>query len=1245
MQSNHFSIRFCVTTVLVAVCILFSTQVVSAQCALSCGNLVQVSIDQAGQATINPQTVLLSASAGCTSFAVELYTPSNQIVPNTVTCAQVGQTLTTKVIETTSGNYCWGSVKIEDKLKPTLTVADATVWCTQLFTPTQTGYPTATDNCTVFTAANLPYTDQFIDLPCNTSVGGVPMTAKVLRTWTATDASGNSTATTQTIYLKRATVANVVFPLNRDGFDAPALDCKDDPNNLVLTGVPTVGGMPVVNGAFCDLVANHTDQIVAICAPAGIRILREWRVIDYCTNQFQLAIQIINVEDKKAPVIAPIANITVGTSSTACSGTVNLPVATATDDCGTVSIVPTWSFGTGYTPYQNVPTGSYTVTYKATDNCGNFSTKTMTVTVKDDDVPIAVCSGDVQISLNLVGIATVNVATFDDGSTDNCGVAFLKVSRDSTTWLDNVDLTCGDINGITKIFLRVTDNAGLSNVCTTNVEVLDKVKPVITCPAAKTILCTDDHNDLTVTGKATAVDNCTTNPVITFSQTVNLSNCGTGTIARKFQAIDAKGNASVCIQTITKIDTTPVKVTFPIDKTLYGCQVNTSPSVTGEPKVTGNECEPIGMTYTDKTFTVANNGTCYKIIRTWDVIDWCTYTVGNPSNAGHFIHAQVLYVTDTIAPVLNIPANATVGIVGSNCDGIAVLADATATDCSGNVTITNDSPFATAKKANASGTYPQGIYNITYTATDACGNTTTKVQILTVKDTKKPTPVCLQGIAAPLMQDGTLSITPDLIENGGGFDNCTAYKDLTFAITPNKFTCKDLGSVQLTMTVTDKAGNSDYCLTYIDIQDNANKVCNTATSASVAGLFMTDNGEVLKNVIIDIKENLTTAAAGSNIAFAKIDTSDVSGAYQFDGLERAKNYTITPHNNDKPSNGVSTLDLVILRKHILNITPITSPYKLIAADVNKSGTVTMNDIVQMRQIILNITPQYLNNNSWRFIDAKHKFGPTPLTETFSETIKVDNLQENRLTDNFMAIKIGDLNNSVNLQLVEPRNEGITLNTDDQTFKAGDEITVPITATNFKDLLGYQFALSFDPQVLEYKNIAPQALKINEGNVGKSQLDNGILLTNWDSEKPQTVSDQEQLFTLKFKAKQSGSLKQMLQLNTKALMAECYNEDLERQNVSFVFNVREHEKPTYTISQNNPNPFKDDTQITFTFPQAADGTFTITDLNGRVVYTKSEHWDAGEQHITVNKSDIGTSGIYFYRIQTSDVSLVKKMIVE
>ena len=1233
MRTFNSFIQLCFTVAFVASC-MFSPNTANAQCALSCGNLVQVSLDQQGQALINPQTVLLSASAGCTNFTVQLFNAQNAVVPNTVTCSQVGQTLTTKVIEATSGNYCWGSVKIEDKLKPTLTIADATVWCTQPYTPTQTGYPIATDNCTVFTAANLPFQDQYIDLPCSTVVSGVSVTGKVLRTWSATDASGNSCTTVQTIYLKRATVADVTFPANRDGQPVPALDCKEDPYNLALTGRPTVGGMPIVNGAFCDLVANYTDQVIQLCAPAGIRVLREWRVIDYCTNQFQLAIQVINVEDKKAPVFSPIINITVGTASSACKATVNLPQATATDDCGTVSIVPSWSFGTGFGPFQNVPTGSYTVTYKATDNCGNFSTTTMTVTVKDDDNPIAVCSGDTQISLNQTGLVSVSSVTFDDGSTDNCGIVLTKVSRDSLTWTDKVDFTCADINGITKVFLRVTDGVGLHNVCTTNVEVLDKVKPIITCPSAKSILCTDDHNDLTVTGNATAIDNCTTNPVITYSQTVNISNCGTGTILRKFQAIDAKGNASVCTQTITKIDTTPVKVVFPIDKTLYGCQVNSSPAVTGEPTVTGNECEPIGITFTDKTYNVGAGGTCYKIIRTWDVINWCAYNAAQPNGAGRFTQAQVLYVTDTIAPVLTIPADVTVGILGNNCDGTLTSTDATATDCSGAVTITNDSPFATAKKNNASGVYPQGTYNVTYSATDACGNVTKKTQHIVVKDTKKPTPICLQGIAAPLMQDGTLTITPGLVENGGSFDNCTAYKDLVFSIAPSTFTCKNLGANEIKLSVTDKAGNTDYCLTFIDIQDNANKVCTSATTASIAGAIVTEDGQVLKNAIIKLTSGTTTM----------IDTADVNGLYKFSNLVRGQDYKAKPTLNDKPNNGVSTLDLVIMRKHILNVTPLTSPYKMIAADVNKSGTITTNDIVQMRQMILNITPNYANNSSWRFVDAKYKFGANPLAEAFSESIDANNLLEDRPTDNFIAIKIGDLNNSANLQNIEPRNEGVVLNIDNQRFKAGENVNIPVYATRFDALLGYQFALRFDPQTLDYRNTEAKELAITEGNVGTLQLTDGLLLTNWDAVQPKTISEKLPLFELKFKAKKDGTLKDMLRLDTPTLMSECYNEDLERQSLSLNINSSEHEIPTYTHIQNNPNPFREQTHVTFSLPQESDFIFTVTDLGGRVVKQLQNHYMSGVYDITLDRASLGASGIYCYKIETANGVYVNKMML-
>ena len=52
-------------------------------------------------------------------------------------------------------------------------------------------------------------------------------------------------------------------------------------------------------------------------------------------------------------------------------------------------------------------------------------------------------------------------------------------------------------------------------------------------------------------------------------------------------------------------------------------------------------------------------------------------------------------------------------------------------------------------------------------------------------------------------------------------------------------------------------------------------------------------------------------------------------------------------------------DLVLISKHILgNEAQFDSPYKYIAADINKSGSITAFDMVQLRQLILNITTEY-----------------------------------------------------------------------------------------------------------------------------------------------------------------------------------------------------------------------------------------------------------------------------------------------
>jgi hypothetical protein len=106
--------------------------------------------------------------------------------------------------------------------------------------------------------------------------------------------------------------------------------------------------------------------------------------------------------------------------------------------------------------------------------------------------------------------------------------------------------------------------------------------------------------------------------------------------------------------------------------------------------------------------------------------------------------------------------------------------------------------------------------------------------------------------------------------------------------------------------------------------------------------------------------------------------------------------------------------MVLIQKHILNVNKLLSPYKIIAADLNNSGTVTTSDLVEMRKLILNIQSTFSNNESWRFIDADFEFPnpENPFETSFPEYKSFNNLPNSQIV-NFVGIKIGDVNNSVN----------------------------------------------------------------------------------------------------------------------------------------------------------------------------------------------------------------------------------------
>ncbi|MCB0688324.1 MAG: T9SS type A sorting domain-containing protein, partial [Saprospiraceae bacterium] len=83
----------------------------------------------------------------------------------------------------------------------------------------------------------------------------------------------------------------------------------------------------------------------------------------------------------------------------------------------------------------------------------------------------------------------------------------------------------------------------------------------------------------------------------------------------------------------------------------------------------------------------------------------------------------------------------------------------------------------------------------------------------------------------------------------------------------------------------------------------------------------------------------------------------------------------------------------------------------------------------------------------------------------------------------------------------------------------------------------------------------------------------------------------------------------------------------------------------TLQQNYPNPFKDETVVTFNLPRPMKAILTIYDINGRIIKEFENNYSKGEQQITLSKAQLTNSSIMFYRLQTDDgYSEIKRMIL-
>ena len=563
---------------------------------------------------------------------------------------------------------------------------------------------------------------------------------------------------------------------------------------------------------------------------------------------------------------------------------------------------------------------------------------------------------------------------------------------------------------------------------------------------------------------------------------------------------------------------------------------------------------------------------------------------------------------------------------------------------------------------------PKVIYTVRFTAYDNCGNEATTEKEYQFWDCARPTVSCISEFNSAVTSD-SLTIINAVDLNKGSFDNCTPPSLLRYKIwhesistappsskeavlaLPNalQLPCSYIGFQTVYFYVCDEEDNYDFCIVRVDIQNNQGIVCptdSTATQSTIAGNIHTVGGKMVEDVNIQVEgqgdmPNPSLTGANGNYTFS---------------VKKGQSYHVAATKNDSPLNGVTTFDLILISKHILGLELFDSPYKYIAADVNKSGTVTAYDLVQLRQLILNIITEFPNNDSWRFVDAKHNFTSNkPLLENFKEKIEINNHQSDKMDADFMAIKIGDLNGNAianNLQITEARTtrSAMTFELSDRDLQAGETITIDFDKTNLQEINGYQFALQFAGLELLY---------IKEGLVknhhfGHSLIERGILLLSWDQlavhQSPITnhqspvTNHQSPItnhFSLKFKALRAGKLSELLQLQPNILPTEAYKITGEILDVNLHFATN---YSSLKLEQNHPNPFKESTKIGFQLPKAGITTLTILDLQGRVLLQRKNDFSSGYHEWVVERQSLTSKGILYYQLATDNEIITKKMMV-
>lgn len=563
------------------------------------------------------------------------------------------------------------------------------------------------------------------------------------------------------------------------------------------------------------------------------------------------------------------------------------------------------------------------------------------------------------------------------------------------------------------------------------------------CPPTKYISCSDDIDNLNLTGKPTLFGSHKYFiPKYTDQYFTNA--CNVGHVIRRWY-IDLNNNGycensePTCYQDIFLEDQTynTVTIAYPKDITV-SCQADipyTSPLITNGP------CDLIGVSHTDQEFILLG-GTedgCKKILRKFTIINWCNYNPNSTTNQV-WTGTQVIKVVDKVKPEIIACKDVTIGF-NEGCKSRVTLTNK-ATDEGNCASVklywiveidlyadgVRDLYYANSEsgdfflpqknnneeiKITLPGLYGNGLHKVIWKVKDSCGNLTSCSSTFTTKDTKPPLAYCPGQVSVGVANDGSKVITGAAMFNFGSTDNCTAPQYIRTSFSSNVadslryFDCSNAGFQELNVYFHDIAGNYSYCKVALTVYDNNGCQGNL----SIQGKVMSLQGKPMQAGKIQLQANQDLFNLYRDIN---------EGAYNFESTAIYADTKIIPSKQGIEAGLVDLEDYIIFRDYLMSTDTLT-PLGYLAGDINDDGRANGRDMVLLKEFIINNSTTY-GPNDWKFVacylDLKKvtlkNYSPVYETRNFNGALDFIAIAKGDFTESLPALPEGRSDDKINM---------------------------------------------------------------------------------------------------------------------------------------------------------------------------------------------------------------------------------------